>query len=118
MPWNVPRTTADAPGATMTTPEVNTHRPPPGDTAAREPAPPLRTRRRFSAIPWALALPGLVFVAVLLIYPALDVIVSSFFTQTGRSIYQREFTGFDNFTRLLNDSDVMATFWRTVVWVV
>lgn len=63
-------------------------------------------------------MPGLVFVAVLLVYPALEVVLASFFSQTGRSIYQREFTGFDNFTRLLGDSDVMATFWRTVVWVV
>lgn len=79
---------------------------------------PGRRRRRHRLMPWGLALPGLVFVAVLLVYPALEVIVSSFFSQTGRSIYQREFTGFDHFTRLLNDDDVIATFWRTVVWVV
>jgi len=73
-----------------------------------------RSRRR---LPWVLAGPGLVFVAVLLVYPALESIASGLFRQAGRGFYEREFVGFDNFSRLLGDEQVMATFRRTAVWV-
>jgi len=64
-----------------------------------------------------LSAPGLVFVAVLLVYPALEAIASGFFRQAGRGYYQRELVGLDHFTKLLGDTQVLATFWRTALWV-
>lgn len=96
-------------------------------THTQTPAPPALQpsphRRRSSTagrrgrIPWLLAGPGLLFVAVLLVYPALEAIASGAFRQAGRGYYDRDFVGLDNFSQLLADTQVMATFWRTALWV-
>jgi ABC-type sugar transport system permease subunit len=75
-------------------------------------------RQRRRAIPYLLVLPGFVFVCALLLYPAIEVLVSSVFDQTGRSIYDREFVGLEHFRRLVGDDQVIATFVRTAGWVV
>lgn len=73
--------------------------------------------RRRARLPWFLSAPGLFFVAVLLVYPAIESMASSMFRQAGLGYYDREFIGFQNFSRLLDDRQVLETFWRTALWV-
>lgn len=76
-----------------------------------------RTPRWRRGLPWMLAAPGLLFVGLLLVYPAVESILAGFFQPDGRGFYDREFVGLEHFLRLIGDAQVMSTFWRTAVWV-
>ncbi|MFD7293787.1 carbohydrate ABC transporter permease [Streptomyces sp. NPDC059897] len=65
-----------------------------------------------SGVPWAL--PALLFVGVLLVYPFLRSIYGSFFEDNG---FTSHFTGLDNFTRLADDPIFGRSLLNTVMWV-
>ncbi|MEB8337807.1 carbohydrate ABC transporter permease [Streptomyces endophyticus] len=65
-----------------------------------------------SGVPWAL--PALLFVGVLLVYPFLRSIYGSFFEDNG---FTSHFTGLDNFTRLAADPIFGRSLLNTVMWV-
>ncbi|MGP3776886.1 carbohydrate ABC transporter permease [Streptomyces sp. SDT5-1] len=65
-----------------------------------------------AGIPWAL--PALLFVGVLLVYPFLRSIYGSFFEDNG---FTSHYTGLDNFTRLAQDPIFGRSVLNTVLWV-
>ncbi|MGW2339692.1 carbohydrate ABC transporter permease [Streptomyces sp. NPDC001661] len=66
-----------------------------------------------SGVPWAL--PALLFVGVLLVYPFLRSIYGSFFDDNG---FTSHYTGLDNFTRLADDPIFGRSLLNTLMWVV
>ncbi|MFJ8954398.1 carbohydrate ABC transporter permease [Streptomyces sp. NPDC102381] len=65
-----------------------------------------------SGVPWAL--PALLFVGVLLVYPFLRSIYGSFFEDNG---FTSHYTGLDNFTRLADDPIFGRSLLNTLMWV-
>ncbi|WP_425825050.1 carbohydrate ABC transporter permease [Streptomyces fractus] len=65
-----------------------------------------------AGVPWAL--PALLFVGVLLVYPFLRSIYGSLFDDNG---FSSHFTGLDNYTRLAQDPIFGRSLLNTVMWV-
>ncbi|WP_419999214.1 carbohydrate ABC transporter permease [Streptomyces boninensis] len=66
-----------------------------------------------AGVPWAL--PALLFVGVLLIYPFFRSVYGSFFEDNG---FTSSFTGLDNYTRLADDPIFGKSLINTVLWVI
>ncbi|WBB60596.1 sugar ABC transporter permease [Streptomyces sp. WMMC500] len=66
----------------------------------------------FAGVPWAL--PALLLVGVLLVYPFLRSIYGSFFEDNG---FTSSFTGIDNYTRLAEDPIFGRSLLNTFLWV-
>jgi len=70
------------------------------------------------ALPYFLISPGVIFVGLLLIYPMISGIVSSFFTQHSLTTSDRTFAGFEHYGALFSDGIFKGAFWNTLIWTV
>ncbi|MGN7385022.1 Inner membrane ABC transporter permease protein ycjO [Chlamydia abortus] len=70
------------------------------------------------ALPYFLIAPGVIFVGLILIYPMISGIISSFFTQHSLTASDRTFAGLDHYRALFSDSIFTGAFWNTVIWTV
>ncbi|MEU5055349.1 MULTISPECIES: sugar ABC transporter permease [unclassified Streptomyces] len=67
---------------------------------------------RLAGVPWAL--PAVLFVGVLLVYPFFRSVYGSFFDDNG---FTSHYVGLDNFTRLIDDPIFGRSLLNTVLWV-
>ncbi|UIX30875.1 carbohydrate ABC transporter permease [Streptomyces sp. GQFP] len=108
----------------MPTPtKVPPKRQPPPPTLAEQPGKPgrRRTSKGAAAIPWALLAPCLLILALVLGYPLVRLVTLSFqkFGQSQLWGFQpAESVGFDNFTKVLGDSEFWDVVVRTIVFAV
>lgn len=73
--------------------------------------------REAKHLPYALILPGLVLILVILIYPILQGVATSFFRPKGLLPGLGPFVGFDNYSRFLTDREFWNAFRVTLVYV-
>ena len=75
-------------------------------------------RLKSNAYAYLLIMPGLLMISIILIFPLVRGIISSFFTQEFNSLSLREWNNFSNYRLLLDDSSFWMTLGNTAVWVV
>jgi len=71
---------------------------------------------RQSTYAYALIAPGLILIAVIMIYPLIRGIISSFFSQMPASIEFDEFIGFQHFRELMSDKIFTKALSNTIYW--
>lgn len=70
------------------------------------------------ALPYFLIAPGVIFVGLILIYPMISGIVSSFYTQHSLTASDQTFVGFEHYRALFSDNIFTKAFWNTLIWTV
>lgn len=66
--------------------------------------------------PYLLIAPGVVFVSVILIYPMVSGVLSSFYTQHPLNLANRHFVGLEHFQKLFSDAIFIKAFINTLIW--
>ncbi|GGY33026.1 carbohydrate ABC transporter permease [Streptomyces omiyaensis] len=94
--------------------------PPPAPSGSKEVLQPSRGRRSLPSglLPYLLVAPALLSMAVLLLYPLIRNVILSFQELNRKEFITREtvWTGFDNYTELLGDSEFWTVVVRSVVF--
>lgn len=88
------------------------------DAVAPDPAPRLRSRRRFSATPYLFMLPGFVLFAVTVVYPITQAVQMSLYDWRIIGGATSEFLGLENYARALGDEHFWLSFGNTVFYLV
>ena len=65
---------------------------------------------------YILIAPGLILIAIIMLFPLFRGIVSSFFSQVPGSLYFDSFIGLEHYRVLLNDSIFIGAFNNTLIW--
>lgn len=74
-----------------------------------------KKRRKINITAWMFILPALLVVVLLMLYPVLS---SVFYSFTNKNLVKPNyrFVGFDNYTRILSDSDFWQSFFNNIRW--
>ena len=74
-----------------------------------------KKRRKINITAWMFILPALLVVVLLMLYPVLS---SVFYSFTNKNLVKPNyrFVGFDNYIRILNDSDFWQSFFTNIRW--
>jgi len=73
--------------------------------------------RRVEYLPYLLILPGLILILVVLVYPIIQGVATSFFRPKGLLPGAGPFVGLDNYLRLLTDEEFWNALWVTLIYV-
>lgn len=77
-----------------------------------------KRRMKHSTYAYILIAPGLILIAVILVYPLVRGILSSFFVQAPGSIEFENFVGLEHYRAVLNDPIFIKAFTNTIIWTV